>query len=152
MSSARSEDRYGAHASAEQQIAHRYPPCDSTAGERRDSTRCAASRHPFDLSGLRPTRLSRIRQDTRVPTFLKPELKRKSIAATNLRNEKIASGWVQLSRVYVFLRGTVDAIYTKDIPCSYGPKESDYGLECSDPYRDLHWAGDQRLPAGRVLI
>jgi len=52
----------------------------------------------------------------------------------------------------LFLRGTVDAIYTKDIPCSYGPKESDYGLECSDPYRDLHWAGDQRLPAGRVLI
>ena len=24
------------------------------------------------------------------------------------------------------MRGTVDAIYTKDIPCSYGPKESDY--------------------------
>src|ERR1700746_314669 len=105
MSSARSEDRYGAHASAEQEIAHRFPPCDSTAGERRDSTRCAASRHPFDLSGLRPTRLSRIRQDPRVPTFLKPELKRKSIAATNLRNEKIASGWVQLSRVYFFCVG-----------------------------------------------
>jgi hypothetical protein len=54
--------------------------------------------------------------------------------------------------VYVFLRGTVDAIYTKDIPCSYGPKESDHGLDCSDPYRDLRRAGDQRLPAGRVLI
>jgi hypothetical protein len=29
MSGARNEDRYGAHASAEQEIAHRYPPCDS---------------------------------------------------------------------------------------------------------------------------
>src|ERR1700747_422018 len=53
MSSARSEDRYGAHASAEQEIAHRYPLCDSTAGERRDSTRCAASRHPFDGKSFR---------------------------------------------------------------------------------------------------
>jgi hypothetical protein len=35
MSSARSEDRYGAHASAEQEIAHRYPPCDIAAGNRR---------------------------------------------------------------------------------------------------------------------
>jgi hypothetical protein len=26
------------------------------------------------------------------------------------------------------------------------------GLDYSDPHRDLHWAGDQRLPAGRVLI
>src|SRR6476646_2348562 len=51
-----------------------------------------------------------------------------------------------------FLRGIVDAMYTKDIPCSYEPKESDHDLVCSDPYRDLHWAGDQRLPAGRVLI
>src|ERR671934_1156693 len=35
MSSARSEDRDGAHASAEQEIAHRYPPCDIAAGNRR---------------------------------------------------------------------------------------------------------------------
>jgi hypothetical protein len=35
MSGARSEDRYGAHASAEQEIAHRYPPCDIAAGNRR---------------------------------------------------------------------------------------------------------------------
>jgi hypothetical protein len=53
MSSARSEDRYGAYASGEQEIAHRYPPCDSTAGERRDSTRCAASRHPFNGKNFR---------------------------------------------------------------------------------------------------
>src|SRR5262249_53434995 len=31
MSGAHSEDRYGAHASREQEIAHRYPPCDSAA-------------------------------------------------------------------------------------------------------------------------
>src|SRR4029450_5224642 len=35
MSSARSEGRYGAHASAEHEIAHRYPPCDIAAGKRR---------------------------------------------------------------------------------------------------------------------
>src|SRR6476660_233285 len=51
MSSARSEDRYGAHASAEQEIAHRYPPCDSTAGD--DGPRVAASRHPFEWKSFR---------------------------------------------------------------------------------------------------
>src|SRR4029450_1311110 len=35
LSSPRSEDRYDAHASAEQEIAHRYPPCDMAAGNRR---------------------------------------------------------------------------------------------------------------------
>src|SRR5207253_1298684 len=48
MSGARGEDRYGTHASREQEIAHRYPPCDSAAGDRRKSTRSATGRHPFD--------------------------------------------------------------------------------------------------------
>ena len=47
MSSARNKDRYGAHACGEQEIAHRYPPCDNAAGDRRKSTRSAAGRHPF---------------------------------------------------------------------------------------------------------
>ena len=48
MSSARNKDRYGAHACGEQEIAHRYPPYDSTAGDRRKSTCRAASRtHPM---------------------------------------------------------------------------------------------------------
>src|SRR5919109_4085938 len=42
---ARTKDRYDAHACGEQEIAHRYPPCDSTAGD--DGIHCAASRHPF---------------------------------------------------------------------------------------------------------
>src|SRR5436190_6238713 len=44
MSSARNKDRYGAHACGEQEIAHRYPPYDSTAGDRRKTTCRAASR------------------------------------------------------------------------------------------------------------
>src|SRR5262245_34040249 len=53
MSSARSEDRYGAQASGEHEIAHQYPPCDSTAGDRRTSTRSAASGHPFNGKSFR---------------------------------------------------------------------------------------------------
>src|SRR5262249_38145102 len=53
ISSARSEDRYDAHASGEQEIAHQYPPSDSAASDRRKSTRCAASRHPLDGKSFR---------------------------------------------------------------------------------------------------
>src|SRR5262249_2490099 len=83
MSSARSEDRYGAHASVEQEIAHRYPPCDSTAGDPPKSTPRGPRRPPFHktsfpprgppqrgasarhLSYLRPATLTRIRQNSR---------------------------------------------------------------------------------------
>src|SRR6185312_2253709 len=36
MSSTRTEYSYGAHAGSKQEIAHRYPPYDSTAGDRRE--------------------------------------------------------------------------------------------------------------------
>src|SRR5262249_54612397 len=95
MSRARSEDRYGAHASGEQEIAHRYPPCDSAAGDRRKSTRCAPSRHPLDGKSFRQRVTAQrgarhvsfgtyappsLRRYVRIPvvlTSLKPEAARK---------------------------------------------------------------------------
>src|SRR5262249_48473211 len=53
VSRARSEHRYGAQASREQEIAHRYPPCDNAAGDRRKSTHSAAGRHPFGGKSVR---------------------------------------------------------------------------------------------------
>ena len=86
------------------------------------------------------------------PDVLEAGIKTKVYCCYKSPQRKNSVGMGSIVAGVLFLRGTVDAIYTKDIPCSYGPKESDHGLECSDPYRDLHWAGDQRLPAGRVLI
>src|SRR5262249_37795362 len=88
MSCAHSEDRYGADASREQEIAHRNPPCDNAAGDRRKSTPRAAGRHPFGgksfrqrvtaQRGAKGTSLSdtyapsglRIRQDSRYTDVL----------------------------------------------------------------------------------
>src|SRR5262249_33681642 len=53
MGGACSEDRYGAEASREQEIAHRNPPCDSATVDRRQNTHCAAGRHPFGGKNFR---------------------------------------------------------------------------------------------------
>jgi hypothetical protein len=44
MSSARTEDRYDAHAGGEQEFAHRNPPCDFDAG---DDSEWNEVDHPF---------------------------------------------------------------------------------------------------------
>src|SRR6476619_5069630 len=49
MSGARSEDSYGAHAGSKQEIAHRYPPCDSTESDRRESTHLCHESAPIGL-------------------------------------------------------------------------------------------------------
>src|SRR5215470_855361 len=89
MSGAHSEDRYGAHASREQEIAHLDPPCDSAAGDRRKSTRSAAGRHPLNgktsgsvsqrngdigaTSAYVPLGLRAYVRTPVTPTYLKPE-------------------------------------------------------------------------------
>src|SRR5262249_28839505 len=105
VSRARSEHRYGAEASREQEIAHRYPPCDNAAGDRRKSTRSAAGRHPFGgksvrqrvtaQRGARGTSLtpyaSPAYEYVRIPvelTSLKPEAARKPIPGTDRSQPK----------------------------------------------------------------
>src|SRR5262249_9427449 len=56
VSSARNKDRYGAHASAEQEIAHRYPPCDQYRGDRRAHAVARVGTHSMGrASGSRVT-------------------------------------------------------------------------------------------------
>src|SRR5262249_44352199 len=105
ISSARNEDRDGAHAS-EQEIAHRYPPCDSTAGERRDGTCCAASRHPFDGKSFRQRvtaqrsaglgtyaspKLTRIRQNSRCADVVEAGNRKKPIPAIDRPQESFSA-------------------------------------------------------------
>src|SRR5262249_45947525 len=74
MSGAHSEDRYGAHASREQEIAHRYPPCDNAAGDRRKSTPSAAGRHPFGGKSFRQRVTANEAQRARRFPILTPRL------------------------------------------------------------------------------
>src|SRR6266446_8606345 len=116
MSGAHSEDRYGAHASREQEIAHRYPPCDNAAGDRRESTRSAAGRHPFGgkASGSVSQRNEAQRarrfpiltprlayEYVRIPvelTSLKPEAARKSIPRPDRSQPKTLGPSISLAQ------------------------------------------------------
>src|SRR5262245_9700400 len=116
MSGAHSEDRYGAYASREQEIAHRYPPGDNAAGDRRKSTRSAAGRHPFGGKSIRQRvtaqRGARSRhfliltprlayEYVRIPvelTSLKPEAATKSIPRPDRSQPKTLGSSISLAQ------------------------------------------------------
>jgi len=116
MSGAHGEDRYGAHASREQEIAHRNPPCDDAAGDRRNCTARAAvgtrlmGRASGSVSQRDEAQGARrfhtcappsLRGYVRIPvvlTSLKPEAATKSIPGTDQPQPKTLGAIISLAQ------------------------------------------------------
>jgi hypothetical protein len=82
MSSARTEDRYDAHAGGEQEFAHRNPPCDFDAG---DDSEWNEVDHPFHSYEEDLRQFPKSGADILVT--------KKSIPATSLSQVKTLSPW-----------------------------------------------------------